>query len=175
LRLNEPATTEIQFPAWLDLHANAQWQELLNAMDPWRSAASLQPWQKALMEQLRADALRSLGQKPEADAALSDAIALNCPPLAGLQWLEGEWETHQSSSQRWAVVSRHLVRQGHGDAVMRTLMAALGRLPLQGQREALLQAIEDANALVLDSNPALERQWRWLRRAAPAGGSGFWA
>ncbi|NDC16066.1 MAG: hypothetical protein EBZ76_13110 [Synechococcaceae bacterium WB9_2_170] len=180
MRLNQPANTaDPQFPTWLDLHANAQWQELLTALEPWdhsvAHASQLQPWQKALLKQLRADALRSLGQKAEADAALRDAVGLHCQPLSGLQWLEAEWENPQHSNQRWDVVCRHLVRQGHGGAVLRTLMAALGRLPLQGQREALLQEIEDSKALLLDANPALERQWRWLRRAAAAGGSGFWA
>jgi DNA-directed RNA polymerase specialized sigma24 family protein len=144
-------------------------------MEAWRSATPLQAWQTALMAQLRADALRSLGQNAEATAALNDAIALHCSPLAGLQWLQEEWQNPESASQRWAVVSRYLVQQGNGPAVLRTLMAALAQLPLQGQREALLQAIEDTSALMLDKNPALERQWRWLRRAAPAGGSGFWA
>jgi len=174
LRANDTNTSDPQFPAWLDLHAHGHWQELIAALDRLGNGAALGPWQRSVLQQLRSDALRSLGQKPEADAALRGAIALKSTPLASLQWLERQWERQQSADNDWVVVSRHLVQAGHGDAVLRSLMAALARLPLPGHRDALLEQIERCDALLLATNPTLERQWQWLRRAAPAGGSGFW-
>ena len=174
MRANDANTSDPQFPAWLDLHAQGHWQELIAALDQAENGAALGPWQTAVLQQLRSDALRSLGQKPEADAALRGAIALDSTPLASLQWLERQWELQQSAHDDWVVVSRHLVQAGYGDAVLRSLMASLARLPLTGQRDALLEQIERSDALLLAANPTLERQWHWLRRAAPAGGSGFW-
>jgi hypothetical protein len=174
LRANAANTSGSQFPAWLDLHAHGHWQEGVAALDQAGNGAAPGPWQAAGIQQLRSDALRSLGQTTEADAALRGAIALDCTPLAGLQWLERQWEHQQIDDQDWVVVSRHLVQAGHGDAVLRSLMAALARLPLAGQRHDLLDQIEDRDALLLATNPSLERQWHWLRQAAPAGGNGFW-
>jgi hypothetical protein len=178
LRANAANSSHPQFPAWLDLHAHGHWQELVAALDQADNGAGLGPWQAAVVQHLRSDALRSLGQTTEADAALRGAIALDCTPLASLQWLERQWQRQwqrqQSAQEDWVVVSQHLVQAGHGDAVLRSLMAALASLPLAGQRNDLLDQIEDRDALLLATNPTLERQWQWLRRAAPAGGNGFW-
>ena len=174
MRANDANPSDPQFLAWLDLHAQGHWQELLDALDQAGNGAALGPWQTSVLQHLRSDAHRSLGQRPEADAALSQAIALDCTPLASLQWLERQWQSQQNSTNDWVVVSRHLVQAGHGDAVLRSLMAALARLPLPDQRDALLAQVERGDALLLAANPTLERQWHWLRRAAPAGGTGFW-
>ena len=64
--------------------------------------------------------------------------------------------------------------QGHTAALIRGLMTALGKLPLQAQRQTLIDAIERSNALLLSAGSSWERQWILLKRAAPAGGMGFW-
>ena len=176
MSVTEPAATaSLQFQALLDLHSQALWPELIEAAARMLNEGGLSPGQRALVKHLQWDGWRQQGQREEADQVLGDVVALACAPLAGLQWLERQWEQGSPQQSSWVGVTQRLVKQGHGPAVLRTLMGNLSRLPLQAQREALIQRIEDSDALMLSSNPALRRQWHWLKQAAAGNGTIFWA
>lgn len=168
------AASALQFRALLELHAEACWPDLIPAADALLARPGLRPHQRALALQLQAEALQHNGERQRADEALTGAVRIAAWPLSSMNWLEQRWEHLDDDTTDWPLLCRALVRRGHGAILIRSLMAVLGRLPLAGQRQRLLDTIEASDALLLASQPALSRQWRWLRRAAPAGGNGFW-
>lgn len=172
---NDPhPASAIQFQTLLHLHAEARWPDLIPAADALLARPGLLAHQRALVLHLQAEALHHEGALDLADQALTGAVRIAAWPLSSLSWLEQRWEHADDDIADWSLLCRALVRQGHGAILIRSLMAVLGRLPLVGQRQRLLEAIESNDALLLASHPQLQRQWRWLRQAAAAGGNGFW-
>jgi len=170
-----PPTSISQFQALLQLESETRWAELSEAACRLLAQTDLLPHQRALTLQLQAEARRHEGDRAAADEALSDSVGIMAWPLSSLTWLEKRWEKLDTDSEDWTVLCRSLVLRGHGGLVIRRLMAVLGRLPLAGQRERLLNAIETSDALLLSHQPMLNRQWRWLRRTADGAGNGYWA
>lgn len=175
MSVNDP-TPQIdhQFSALLDLEARAEWQELLIDATKLLECGFLKPHQLAMLKGLKASALKNLGHREEAYGELLDSITLHTTPLSALTWLEHAWEGKPNPHPVWLPITRELVLRSHGQVLLLTLMGVLGRLPLQGQRQQLLDQIEALDAFLLSSHSDLARQWHWLRRAAPGGGSGTW-
>lgn len=158
----------------LQLQAEARWPELINAAGCLLASPGLRPHQQALALELQAEALRHNGERDQAAVALGRAVRLAASPLSSLEWLAQCWEQLDTNASDWPELCRALVQRGHGAVLLRSLMGVLGQLPLEGQRQQLLDAIEARDALRLGSHPELKRQWAWLRQAAAAGGNGFW-
>lgn len=145
--------------------------------------AGLKPAQKALILGLRMDALKALGQQDNAAGDGLQALSLWPSPLTALQWLEErllqlafeQREDKASQSRGWVAICQQLVHMGYAAPLMRTVMAVLAQLPLQGHRDQLLNLLEERDALLLADSAERARAWRWLRQAAPMGGNGFWA
>jgi len=172
----EAGTTPDQFAALLDLEANADWPSLEVGVSAALQRGGLRPQQRAQLLQLQAAALRHQGQSKPAETVLFESLGLDCSPAPALEWLHLQWPRLASdqADPHWLSVCQTLVDQGHTAALIRGLMAALGKLPLQAQRQTLLDTIERSNALQLSAGSSWERQWILLKRAAPAGGMGFW-
>ncbi len=167
----------------LELHSEARWQELVDDSFTLLAMTGLKPAQQALILGLRMDALKALGQQ---DTAAGDgllALSLWTSPLTALQWLEGQLqqlvfeqsEEEASQGGGWVAICQLLIRKGYAAPLLRSIMAVLAQLPLQGHREQLLNLLEERDALLLDASEERVRAWRWLRQAAPIGGNGFWA
>ena len=103
--------------------------------------------------------------------------------VSSLQWLEGQLqqlvfeqsEEEASQGRGWVAICQLLIRKGYAAPLLRSIMAVLAQLPLEGHREQLLNLLEERDALLLADSPERARAWRWLRQAAPNGGNGFWA
>jgi hypothetical protein len=176
-------SSDQQFLALLELHSAARWQDLENDSSTLLAMAGLKPAQKALILGLRMDALKALGQQDTAADDGLQALSLWASPLTALQWLEGQLqqlvfeqsEEEASQGRGWVAICQLLIQRGYAAPLLRTVMAVLAQLPLQGHREQLLNLLEERNALLLADSPERARVWRWLRQAAPIGGNGFWA
>jgi hypothetical protein len=172
-----------QFLALLELHSAARWQDLVEGSSTLVAMAGLKPAQKALILGLRMDALKALGQQDTAADDGLQALSLWTSPLTALQWLEGQLqhlvfeqgENEASQSRGWVAICQLLIRKGYAAPLLRTVMAVLAQLPLEGHREQLLNLLEERDALLLADSEEMARAWRWLRQAAPSGGNGFWA
>lgn len=156
------------------MQAEARWPDLIEAAGTLLATPGLRPHQQALTLELQAEALRQNGEREQAAAVLSRAVRMAPWPLSSLEWLAQRWEQLDDSASDWPELCRALVQRGHGAVLLRSLMGVLGHLPLEGQRQRLLDAIEARDALQLGSHPDLRRQWAWLRQAAASGGNGFW-
>jgi hypothetical protein len=176
-------SSDQQFLALLELHSAARWQDLVAGSSTLLAMAGLKPAQKALILGLRMDALKALGHQDKAAGDGLDALRLWPSPLTALQWLEGqlqqlvfeqsEMESYQGRG--WVAICQLLIHKGYAAPLLRSIMAVVAQLPLQGHREQLLNLLEERDALLLDASDERARAWRWLRQAAPIGGSGFWA
>lgn len=176
-------SSDQQFLALLELHSAARWQDLVAGSSTLLAMAGLKPAQRALILGLRMDALKALGHQDTAAGDGLQALSLWTSPLTALQWLEGQLqqlvfeqsEEEASQGRGWVVICQLLIQRGYAAPLLRTVMAVLAQLPLQGHREQLLNLLEERNALLLADSPERARVWRWLRQAAPIGGNGFWA
>jgi hypothetical protein len=170
-----------QFQRLLELQEQANWSTLETQCSQLLEQG-LEPHQRALVLQLQAQACLVNGTREQAAHLLKQALGYMFLPQAALQWLAvviPEWVWQEPDRQAllpaWVEVSRQLVRQGFGDVLLRSLMGLFAQLPLEGQREALVLAIEHFDALQLEQHPQLQRQWILLRQAAAGGGDGCWA
>ena len=167
----------------LELHSAARWQDLVEGSSALLAMAGLRPAQQALILGLRMDALKALGQQDTAAGDGLQALSLWTSPLTALQWLEGQLQhlvfdqsdDKASQSRGWVAICQLLIRKGYAAPLLRSIMAVLAQLPLQGHREQLLNLLEERDALLLADSADRARAWRWLRQAAPIGGNGFWA
>jgi hypothetical protein len=172
-----------QFLALLELHSAARWQDVVEGSSALLAMAALQPAQRALILGLRMDAFKALGHQDNAAGDGLQALSLWTSPVNALQWLEGQLqqlvfdqsEDEASHSRGWVAICQQLIRKGYAAPLLRSIMAVLAQLPLQGHREQLLNLLEERDALLLDASEERARAWRWLRQAAPIGGNGFWA
>jgi hypothetical protein len=177
------SSPEDQFQALLHLQASGRWAALAEQGQQLLEQG-LAPPQRALVLQLLAEAALAEGDRAGGERLLEQALVLLCLPQMALQWLElvlPEWVWQEANPERqerspaWVPLCQQLVRQGHGELLLRSLMGLLAQLPLEGQRLELVEAMEQWDALLLASQPGLRRQWQWLQQAAPSGGNGLWA
>lgn len=173
----EAGTTPLQFAALLDLEANADWPALEAEVASALQRGGLKPHQKAELLLLQATALRHQGQSQSAEELQFQSLSLRCSPATALDWLQQQWPklAEESAAEHWLKVCHMLVEGGHQAALIRGVMSALGHLPLQTQRQRLITALEDADALKLQPGSPWQRQWTRLKQASPAGGMGFWS
>lgn len=167
----------------LELHRAARWQDLVANSSSLLASAGLKPVQRALILDIRSDALKALGHQDQAGADDLQALSLWTSHLTALQWLEGhlqqlifeQREETASPGCGWVAICQLLIQKGSAEPLLRSIMAVLAQLPLQGHREQLLNLLEEQDALLLGGSVERARAWRWLREAAPSGGNGFWA
>ena len=170
---SHPSLNE-QYQAVLQLQSEGRWGEV-SARTTALLEGPLQPQQRALLLQVQAEACLSEGDNQQAARLIEQSLQWMWMPDLALRWLEitlPEWVWQEASQEElpwapaWVAVCQQLVRAGHGPVLIAAVRGLLGELPLEGQRQELLEAMERWQALLLEEQPALKRQWRWLRRLA---------
>jgi len=128
------------------------------------------PVQRALLLQLRGTALLQCDRAQSA-AVLElwhRSLSLRFSPQLALQCLELELlpAVHWRDQGRWMNLMQQLINRGHGPALVQWLSVIQEQLPLQQQRQELLDRLAPPDGLVFERQPGLMPLWERLQRCA---------